>query len=627
MPKFNYIQTLEEDYGISSISQVVVWGREQELVPSLIQRVKDAEAIRNRYPSMHTQDDEIRYAYAWQIARRMNWSHFDYETTFKCKSLFVKLRMAKVWAATDVSSVETIIRALEKAGIVLSMKHSVWFISYDHVVDMVKKGMHIQQIVRLLKMVDPITQKNHQKVTSTHKYWFANGCHVGEWFDKVIEGISHSHVKFFSRFMRTFKHTHKISPHITARVFTGGKGELLNSLSEEALKMTVTDSRNWPGLVSNLGNNYNNRFRLNVVVRTHKEWVPFRINHIKDMVWLNKFKRVPSDPGMRDIPNKIIEGFNKKSFGSFVEEYKRLFGGRHSTMERSHDILALAKLHLWFGSGWNKTLALSNSGWDAAFVIPAIHDLGINLPETVSEKGRVFLKRYTHKWVEAVRVVNNWQLLIDQGIDPLAKEGLKNSLQFLASIMYDRILDIPFAQECAKWGYSQDNFEDIQKIWVSRRLAYSSIPKISLSEGDWKFYLLDRDDPRGPFLGEYTGCCQHPNGPGASCALHGASNPDGGFVVLEHQGTIKFQSWVWRSGSTLVFDNIEGQVSQNLYNDAKITYLKGIKLFRGRLGIEILNIGTGGSDISYDDLLKTRHREISAPDGYTDSHSVWEVTV
>jgi hypothetical protein len=614
----NYFNVMFVEYGIETISQAVSWGKKfvNNHITSLIDKVKgrlfrDPENSLDEYGV----GDAIRFAYAWKVAHVLRWSEYDYETTLLCKKLFVKLRMKKVWKATEVEPIEAMVLALQNAGLMqfISPKYTVWKINLDHIADMMKKGMTPGQVVRLLKLIRPVLDGSVTRNMSNNNHFYIRGFHAGDWFESVIRGIRHGHLKHFDRFMRVFKHTHKISHNITGRFFTGQRAGLLNGLTEAELKMTVTDTRNWVS-------NGRLRFRLNVIVKIAAEWQPMRLNHVVDQAWISKFGRVPTDQLVRNLPSEVISSFSKATFGGFISEYKAL---GPFTSEQSHVVLALAKLHIWFGKSWRKAVGYDGCEPDVA----NIHDRGINLPNVPVEDVKVFLKRYTHKWADAVRIAGNWQLLADQGINPLGKEGLATSLKFLASMLYEGVLDIPFAQECATWGNSQHQFESLQGMWMGRNITYSSIPKVTLSEGDWKFYLLDRNDPRGPFLGEYTGCCQHPNGAGAACALHGTSSPDGGFVVLEHQGAVKFQSWVWRKDDTLVFDNIEGSCASHLHKDAKRIYLEGVRAFRGRLDVNTIYIGIGGSDIGFDGDLPRKNRDVQAPGGYTDSYSVWEVVV
>jgi hypothetical protein len=607
----NYNLMLLVEYGIETIAQAVSWGKALGAHSfTLIQKVKDALGI-TPDSDPYVVDWDLRHKYARKVAKCIRWTRYDAEFIEACELLFIQLRLGKHWKLTEIAPVEEMILALQNTGLFqfISTSYSVWKVHYVHIADLMGRKLTPIQICRMLNMIRPYLEDRDTHNMSTYRWHFRQGFHLGEWFTMVIKGIRPSHVKRFDRFMRVFKHTHKITTHITGRFFTGERGTTLNELSDSQLKMTVTDVRNWV-------NERKLKFRFNVVVKTAAEWQPMRYNHITDQVWLSQFGRVPTDKSVRDLPSDVIRGFSKASFGGFISEYKIL----GLTTEQSHVVLALAKLHIWFGKSWKNAVGYGNCEPDMA----NIHGRGINLPSTVNENAKTFLKRYTHKWTDAVRIASSWQLLADQGINPLGKEGLATSLKFLASMLYERVMDIPFAQECAKWGKSQSKFEALQSIWMGREFKYSSIPKIALSEGDWKFYLLDRDDPRGPFLGEYTGCCQHPDGAGSSCAWHGTTKEDGGFVVLEYQGAIKFQSWVWRKDATLVFDNIEGNCASNLYENAKRIYLEGVRSFRGKFGIDFIFIGKSYSRINFDEF--DTHERINAPYGcYSDANTTWEV--
>lgn len=311
------------------------------------------------------------------------------------------------------------------------------------------------------------------------------------------------------------------------------------------------------------------------------------------------------------LPEELIENFTKKSFGFFVKEAKRL----ELLKNREHDLMALARLVVWFGKDYSKYITDCNR---------RIHDAGINLPDKPFQNGVKFLKRYAHKVHDAQRILPNWQYCLDNGVNPLGKEGLSMAHNLCKSLIYEGIKDIDFAKECAKWTVSQHNFSNWQKLWENRNVTYESIPKVVMTEGDWKFYRLNRDDPRGLFLGEYTGCCQHPNGQGSSCAWQGVINPESVFVVLEYRGEIKFQSWVWRFEDTLVFDNIEGGCKPELMEDAEKMYIKGVNSFRGNFGINTLYVGTGRSDIELD--LPLKQNPLDSPADYTDARTVWEIT-
>lgn len=573
----------------------------------LIKSYKNVEDLRNQQEIWHGAhvsrlldecDKNTRYKYAWAVARSLEW-HGTYEENLLYKKVFVSLRMARLWAWTEVKEVEDLTKVIlshvDKDYLYLGT-YGAWDWQIGSIVNLCRAGLSLQQINRFMGLVGGLRDANI--CISTANMQYASGFHFGDWISSATNGVRRNHVNLFNTFMRVYKHTHKISPKLSGRYL-----KVFETMDDQTLKFTATDSRNWS--VNEYGSYY---FRMAVVVKNSSDWRPIRKNHLKDQMWLTKFGRIPQDRILWGLPVPVINSFTKRSFGTFIQEYKE-----HEWSE--HGVLALAKLYIWFGKGY-KSLSTDTN---------CIHDLGIGLPETPFEEGRKFLMRYKHRWDEAVRIVNNWEAIVSQGINPLGKEGLKEALNTLMGMAFENVKDFEFAIECGKFITDQRHFERLQDIWINRDVKYESIPKVVHSNGDWKFYRLDRGDVRGPWLGEYTGCCQHPGGAGESCALHGTTNPDGAFVVLEHRGEIKFQSWVWRHGDALVFDNVEGSCKRGLSSEAKGLYTKGILAFKGRLGIKRILVGTGLGDMSFDDIGKFKKCPVPRPNGYSDANNVWEL--
>lgn len=548
-------------------------------------------------------DYNTRYEYAWAVARSLEWTG-TYEDNYLHKKVFVALRMAKLWDWTEVAEVEdllgVILRHVNNEVLYLG-NEGAWDWAIGYIVTLCKVGMSLQQINRFMGLVGGLRETNVCISTATMQY--SGGFHFGDWLFNATNGVRRKHVNLFNTFMRVYKHTHKISPKLSGRYL-----KVFEGMDDKTLRLTSTDSRNWS--INNYGNY---RFRMNVVVKDVNNWQPLRLNHMRDKMWLEEFGRKPINRNIYMLPKELVMGFTKKSFGFFVKEAKRLeFLEDHN----NHSLLALARLIVWFGKDYISYIDMCDTH---------IHDAGINLPNKPFQDGVKFLRRYVHKMHEAQRVLPNWQYCMDNGVNPIGKDGLSKANALCKSLIYEGIEDIDFAKECAKWSVSQYNFGIWQGIWKNRNIKYESIPKIIVTNCDWKFYRLGRDDPRGLFLGEYTGCCQHPNGQGSSCAWDGAMNSNSAFVVLEYRGEVKFQSWVWRSKDTLVFDNIEGGCKADLLEDAKKTYLKGINAFSGIFGVKNLLVGTGNSDIKLD-FQKKQNPLGDSPASYSDAKYVWEVT-
>ena len=154
-----------------------------------------------------------------------------------------------------------------------------------------------------------------------------------------------------------------------------------------------------------------------------------------------------------------------------------------------------------------------------------------------------------------------------------------------------------------------------------------SIPQVKVRgkelglQGNWLFEKLDFDDIRGPVLGLYTDCCQHPgHQQGGQCAQSGWESPWDAFVVVHYNGRIVAQSWVWRTQDTLVFDNIE--VLSGAYREAVLDlYKEAARRFLGRLGIRAVHVGTGYDDVGVEDLPAVNPVQPLEYTGYRDSRA------
>ena len=111
-----------------------------------------------------------------------------------------------------------------------------------------------------------------------------------------------------------------------------------------------------------------------------------------------------------------------------------------------------------------------------------------------------------------------------------------------------------------KFGYAPTELAVIE-MRAKRPRPPKNLPGVDvLGKSGFRARLLPMDDPRGLFLGDYTGCCQHPGGAGETAAWHGWESPDGGFYVFESPaGRIEAEAWAWRKGDVIVLDSIEAR--------------------------------------------------------------------
>ena len=85
----------------------------------------------------------------------------------------------------------------------------------------------------------------------------------------------------------------------------------------------------------------------------------------------------------------------------------------------------------------------------------------------------------------------------------------------------------------------------------------STIPKVKGSIGDLEYEMLDLNDPRQMEVGYDTHCCFTFGGASESSLEHACSAKNGRIFVVRKNGDIIAQSWVWRNGNVMCYDNIE----------------------------------------------------------------------
>ena len=143
--------------------------------------------------------------------------------------------------------------------------------------------------------------------------------------------------------------------------------------------------------------------------------------------------------------------------------------------------------------------------------------------------------------------------------------NLQNALNYVRDNPYHNIEigNEQLALRAKEAGYSQADFEKIQEIYdrCLERKA-SSIPRVSGEVrgkvGSYNYEMLRLEDPLALTVGTMTDCCQEIHGAGETSMLHSVLSEDGRvFVVRDEEGRIVAQSWVWRNGDTICFDNIE----------------------------------------------------------------------
>lgn len=363
--------------------------------------------------------------------------------------------------------------------------------------------------------------------------------------------------------------------------------------------------------------------------------------------WEKKFGRVPKSRALKKGMTRL-EDFNAMPVENF-KWFSRLVKAAGIDMgnaDHSHVVLAAWRLAAVLGQKclqiwpiwWRHEEGAivqekpESDGWSPVTLVSPVlvHDAGINImPEFVTNKELAgFLAKHMEvtscacsptgrftgdmttdyypvvvrgRMTQALRVVYSWETLVADGAT-LAMP-LKALAAKAAALMYSGVVSSSFAEVCAEVGVRQEKFQKYQEKWLSLAKKSEAIPSAgALENGGYVMYRLQSDDPRGIFLGHYTDCCQHPGGAGGSCAWHGHSSPDGAFFVVEKNGKIVAQSWAWRDGGLVVFDNVEALSGHHNNQAIKDLYVEYASLLVGKLGIKAVAVGYGLNDMSFSEL-------------------------
>jgi hypothetical protein len=305
------------------------------------------------------------------------------------------------------------------------------------------------------------------------------------------------------------------------------------------------------------------------------------------------------------------------------------------------DLKNIAKILAWFKDDWRKALTIFSQKEKKFNISDAIHNLGNTLPDKVKKttEARVAppdMRNYFLSWSKRgdfdslLNAIKLWDNVTKEDIanNPSPKElyikilqrskqfeGVKHPEFFLESIQHSGSIHPHTYLELERV------FLQSQKIPLPKWTENIVVEEIGPKNKKYIGRFLPRSDVRGLYLGEYTGCCQHPGGLGASCAYHGQCSPYGAFFVVENEeGNIIAQSWVWeakerksKDGEILyavVFDNIETKGAQGREEVIIHLYEKAAELMKA----DIVHIGEDYTKIDLSHLPKATHTDLYRKD-------------
>lgn len=344
-------------------------------------------------------------------------------------------------------------------------------------------------------------------------------------------------------------------------------------------------------------------------------WPGWCVKNYVESQWLDKWGRVPRDYDIvgdefsfsHDQVISLGRAIGTLNFKVWLRHAKEL-GNDGATSHDRVGLLMSCSLSGW-SSGSIDQLSRYGNNWN---------DIWETFRGVPDNRVRLLKKSQASAFVNALKCIP-----ADIDISGMKVGAI---IAMASEYTYMGVLDKSVAHAADLAGLTQSEFIQYQNYWMRRpRKGYETIPDIgTVVDGAYKMYRLHTDDPRGPMLGLLTNCCQHleGEGEGSSCARHGAENPDGAFFVVEKHGKIIAQSWTWRAGQTVCFDNVEA-LSDDYMDVIANLYQATANRLVGKLGIARVTVGSGYDDLDVGKYWYTTDYPGTPPSGvYTDAGRV-----
>lgn len=338
----------------------------------------------------------------------------------------------------------------------------------------------------------------------------------------------------------------------------------------------------------------------------------------------------------------IIETKNQKGFSK--EELQTLFGEEYVS---HHEGELKSKLLLKSGVSqedfYNKIYARNVRGIVTYEQIERMFG-GINIENVTDEELQSF-RRYYKKYKDEILSNAEVQRYLPE-IFVLVKDGTqidKDPQNFIRKIVdkeykYDsRYGDSELAQSFlhavfkseevfkSEDEYQNQNWEKYKGIYKKMNEREGiTIPPVRIGAkniGNYFGKILRADDPLAIAIGTITDCCQEFGNVGETAMLHSVTEKNGGiFAVFDTKGRVVAQSWVWRKGSRLCFDNIELAKERNDIKQSEIyeIYKKAAE-DATRIDVEMMNKLLKEGKITQKQYMEYSLKEVTVGMGYLES--------
>ena len=163
-----------------------------------------------------------------------------------------------------------------------------------------------------------------------------------------------------------------------------------------------------------------------------------------------------------------------------------------------------------------------------------------------------------------------------------------------------------------KINNDKEVFEILDKYYLDMKMRYyATIPQVKGEFNGYHYEMLNTNDPFVLAVGKLTNCCFRIDGHAKTALHYTMLNPNNRIFCVWKDNELVAQSWVWRKGNYLCFDNIEcikkEAVNANIWGEcyleaAKKIYSDSLKKENELEHIKMITLGKNPRDVVIEQL-------------------------
>lgn len=183
-----------------------------------------------------------------------------------------------------------------------------------------------------------------------------------------------------------------------------------------------------------------------------------------------------------------------------------------------------------------------------------INEQNSNIKKIISGEVEVSLKRIIHDW-------DDFYSKIGKNI------SLNDIIKFTDDITEDLTPDLKEVKPILLLEDESSSKIIIETYKKMLKKTESIIPKVKGVISGYEYEILDMNDVNQMRVGYDTNCCFTFDGASSDALMHALIEKDSRILVVRKDGKLIAQSWLWREGNVVCFDDIETEGVTRSFDD------------------------------------------------------------